>query len=40
MPEGEGGDCGEVPALIPDSEPLREEVQAACGGDRARAGER
>lgn len=27
MPEGEGGDCGEVPAaLISDSEPLREEV--------------
>uniref|UniRef100_D3Z5V1 Transmembrane protein 151A n=1 Tax=Mus musculus TaxID=10090 RepID=D3Z5V1_MOUSE len=25
MPEGEGGDCGEVPALVPDGEPLREE---------------
>jgi hypothetical protein len=28
MPEGGGGDGGEVPALIPDGEPLREEVPA------------
>jgi len=26
MPEGGGGDSGEVPAFIPDGEPLREEV--------------
>lgn len=32
MPEVGGGDGGEVPALIPDCEPLREEVPVLCGG--------
>jgi hypothetical protein len=40
MPEGEGGDCGEVPALVPDGEPLREEVPGASSGKEARAVER
>lgn len=30
MPEGGGGDSGEVPAFVPDGEPLREEVRALC----------
>lgn len=33
MPEGGGGDGGEVPALITDGEPLREEVWALSGGE-------
>lgn len=40
MPEGEGGDCREVPALVPDGEPLREEVLGASSGNGARAVER
>ena len=41
MPEGGGGgDGGEVPALIPDGEPLREEVPALCGGGRGWSGKR
>lgn len=32
MPEGDGGDSGEVPVLITDGEPLREEVLALSGG--------
>lgn len=38
MPEGGGGDGGEVPALIPDGEPLREEVPAPSGGTGTQAG--
>ncbi|EDL33098.1 transmembrane protein 151A isoform X1 [Arvicanthis niloticus] len=39
MPEGEGGDCGEVPALVPDGEPLREEqrpLKQSLGGSLCR----
>lgn len=35
MPEDGGGDGGEVPALIPDGEPLREEVPVLRGGGRS-----
>lgn len=40
MPEGGGGDVGEVPALITDGEPLREEVPALSDGDPEPALER
>lgn len=38
MPEGGDGDGGEVPALIPDGEPLREEVPVLSGGRHAGGG--
>lgn len=38
MPEDGAGDGGEVPALIPDGEPLREEVLALGGRSRAWGG--
>lgn len=38
MPEGGGGDSGEVAEFIPDGEPLREEVRALCWGAGAGAG--